>query len=169
MRTERGKQMTGWNLKAVVAIGLLAGLLVNAGCSSGDPDRLPTYPVEGTVLLNGKPVAGADVVFMYSELQRASFGRTDDQGKFKLGTYENFDGALAGAALVSVSKYEQEKVSSAPIAGEPGYDPSKAYAKSEPPKSLIPLRYADFKTSLLKANIEASRSNQSIVLELTDR
>jgi hypothetical protein len=142
---------------------------MNVGCGNGDPDRLPTYPVEGTVLFKGKPLAEADIVFMYSSLQRSSFGRTNAEGKFKLATYENSDGALAGEAQISVSKYEQEKVSSAPIAGEPGYDPSKAYAKSGPPKPLIPLRYADFSTSGLKAVVEASRSSRSIVLELTDR
>jgi hypothetical protein len=120
------------------------------------------------VTYQGKPLPQADVLLMYPELQKTSFARTDEEGNFRLATYETADGALAGKALISVSKYEQLAVSKDPIAGEPGYDPTKAYLPEKPAKSLIPQRYASFDKSELTTVIEASDSNPPLVIELKD-
>ena len=81
--------------------GLLS-MLVVLGCS-GHPDRPETYPVSGTVLLNGKPLEGADVAFYpktTGPASKSAGGRTDAQGLFSLQTYfsptDNPEGALAG-------------------------------------------------------------------------
>lgn len=76
-------------------------LAVCAGCS-GEPrggPRVETFPVTGTVLVNGAPAAGL-LVAVYpqgnSEINHQLVCSTDDQGKFTLGTYEAADGLPAG-------------------------------------------------------------------------
>ncbi len=148
---------------------LIPCLLVYAGCSSEPTDRLPTYPVKGVVSLDGKPLAKATVTLMYAELNRSSFGQTNDSGEFKLATYEDADGALAGQASISVSKWEEAELDKGPIAGEPGYDPAKAYKPQKPHKSLLPDKYSDFQKSGLSAKIEASKTNPPLKIELSSR
>ena len=144
-------------------------LFGHAGCSSEPTDRLPTYPVTGVVRLDGKPLAKANVTLMYAELNRSSFGQTNEAGEFKLATYEDADGALAGQASISVSKWEEAELDKGPIAGEPGYDPSKAYKPQKPHKSLVPEKYSDFQKSGLSAKIEASKTNPPLKIELSSR
>ena len=148
------------------AISLL--LTLCAGCGTAVDGRLPTYQVTGTVNYQGKPLDGADVILQFTEHNKASFGRTNSSGQFTLGTYESSDGALAGEALITVSKWEQLPANTTPIAGQPGYDPSKAYIPEKEPKLLVPKKYTDFSTSGLKTVIDASASNPPLHLELTD-
>lgn len=149
-------------------LALVGVLALCPGCDRTTPGRLPTYEVNGSVTYKGNPLPQADVLLMYPEIQKTSFARTDEEGNFRLATYETADGALAGKALISVSKYEQLAVSKEPIAGEPGYDPTKAYLPEKPAKSLIPERYASFDKSQLTTVIEASDSNPPLVIELKD-
>jgi hypothetical protein len=157
------RQLIDGSLMALIGV-----LALCSGCDRTPPGRLPTYEVNGSVTYKGKPLPQADVLLMYPELQKTSFARSDEEGNFRLATYETADGALAGKALISVSKYEQVPVSKDPIAGEPGYDPSKAYLPEKPAKSLIPDRYASFDKSELTTVIEASDSNSPLVIELKD-
>lgn len=85
---------------------LLAGLILAplcAGCSDGRP---PVYTVTGQVLVNGKPAAGAFVVFHPRESTAATPGRpyatTDTDGTFNMTTFESGDGAPAGTYQVTV-------------------------------------------------------------------
>ena len=84
-----------------------AGLVVLAtvgGCSSGGED-IGAVPVEGTVMMNGQPLAGAAVAFIgTSEGARAAAGITDENGKFVLTTIEQGDGAVPGEYQVTVTK-----------------------------------------------------------------
>lgn len=152
-------------------LGLLFSLLIpfsTVGCGGSVEGRLPTYKVSGTVKYKGNPLAEADVILQFAEHNKASFGRTNALGEFSLGTYESDDGALAGEALITVTKWEKLPASTAPIAGQPGYDPSKAYAAEEAPKLLVPNKYTDFKTSGLKTVVDASAQNPPLNLELND-
>jgi hypothetical protein len=147
--------------------GLLI-LTTALGCGGGTEGRLPTFKVTGTVKYKGEAVEGADVILQFAEHNRASFGRTNASGEFTLGTYENKDGALAGSAVVTVSKWEELPPSNVPVAGDPGYDPSKAEAPEPKPKLLLPKKYADFKTTDLKVVIDANSKNPPLNLELQD-
>jgi len=152
-------------------LGLAFSLLIPfifLGCSRSVDGRLPTYKVSGTVKYKGKLLENADVILQFAEHNKTSFGRTNSLGEFTLATYENADGALAGEALITVTKWEELPASTAPIAGQPGYDPSKAYAPEKAPKLLVPSKYTDFKTSGLKTVINASSSTPPLNLELED-
>jgi hypothetical protein len=75
-------------------------ILVGFGCGSKDQP----IPLEGTVLLDGQPVAGAIVSFLPDERGgRFATGTTAQDGSFRLTTYKENDGALAGDYRVTVT------------------------------------------------------------------
>lgn len=103
-------------------IGLRAALLAIAFCSltlaascgrsKAMPEikgKLPVVPVQGKLMLNGQPVAGADLMFYpvggfpqgsSSILPRA---RTNEDGEFGVSTYGVTDGAPLGKYRVTAS------------------------------------------------------------------
>jgi hypothetical protein len=75
----------------------LAGLFVIAGCDK----TIRRYPVHGSVLVDGKPVENAMVIFCpvggSEEVQKQRpFGFTGPDGKFELTTLSRADGSPAG-------------------------------------------------------------------------
>ena len=79
-------------------------LILLAGCSSS-PEK--TYPVQGVVRLDGKPLDGGSVLF--ESIEPGSSGRRytargtiDGQGNYRLSTFGRYDGAVAGRHRVVV-------------------------------------------------------------------
>ncbi len=87
----------GKRLAAVCAVGLLT----LGGCGKGRPEL---GQVAGRVTLDGKPLAGAVVMFFPLAGGRTASGTTDAQGEYRLTTFGPDDGALLGAAAVTISK-----------------------------------------------------------------
>lgn len=95
------------------------------GCS-GNSEQYETVPVSGVVTCEGKPIANATVNFTPMADQgraegrrgRVALGMTDKDGRFKLTTYENDDGAIVGKHTVTVGLNFDEKT---------GRDPSKSF------------------------------------------
>lgn len=87
-------------------IALLLGTVASVGCRRDSPqfESRPTFPVEGQVLIRGKPEAGVQVFFHpVDATQRGKpRGITDTAGKFRLRTYHDGDGAPAGEYAVTV-------------------------------------------------------------------
>jgi hypothetical protein len=88
------------------SMGIVLGLmsLILAGCGDG---RIATYPVNGTVNVNGRPAEGAIVVFCpinpAAEIEHLRpAGMADASGQFTLTTFEPSDGAPAGQYKVIV-------------------------------------------------------------------
>lgn len=83
-------------------------MIVSIGCSNDK--RLKVYPVEGTVLLDGQPLANALVVLHPLTPKNAehqpSTAQTDASGKFKATTYVSNDGVPDGEYAVTVAAYE---------------------------------------------------------------
>lgn len=76
----------------------LVVLILLAGCSDS-PEK--TYPVEGVVTLDGKPLEGGSVLF--ESIEPGSSGRRytaratiDAEGRYRLSTFGRYDGAVAG-------------------------------------------------------------------------
>ena len=114
---------------------------------------VPTYPVTGTLTLDGKPLAGATVAFYRFNKETEKFnaisdGLTDAAGRFQVSTYSRFDGAPAGEFIVTVVKTGK------------GYDDGETNAKT-----LLPEQYATPKTTPLKVTIKAGTND--IALEVT--
>jgi hypothetical protein len=76
-----------------------------AGCGDG---RIATYPVTGTVLVDGRPAEGAVVICVPTSTSEPEadrlrpFGVADAQGRFTLKTFEPGDGAPAGEYKVLI-------------------------------------------------------------------
>jgi hypothetical protein len=138
----------------------LAGLLVvlaSTGCGKTKP---ATAPVTGRVLLDGKPVAAAAVMFEPVDGGVPARGSTGADGSFTLSTFARDDGALVGRHRVSVSKFVTEGVA----ANEFGLEAAPGQPGLQP-KAALPARYADAKTSGLEATVEAGGTKVEFALE----
>ena len=85
---------------------LAAGLVALALCGCSSPLMAP---VKGRVMVNGTPVKNAAVTFSPSgapgqkETGKPGTGFTDEDGRFQLSTFSNYDGALVGTHAVLVT------------------------------------------------------------------
>lgn len=96
--------------KTALALALLVGLCL-AGCGGGDGvERLPVHPVKGAIVLDGKPLANAQVAFHpknpTDQRAKVASATTDAEGKFQLTTYDANDGAVAGEFVVTVQQFQ---------------------------------------------------------------
>ena len=123
-----------------VFFAALAATMVLCGCNRHS-GRAEVQPVEGRVLWNGKPLEGAQVVFCAQdtavEAARSPRARTGPDGRFRLGTYAQADGAPEGQYVVTVVDF--------PLA-QKGSD-------SVPGSNVLPQKYANVKTSDLRAQV----------------
>lgn len=79
---------------------LSIGLLFCVGCGPKGPDGL--VPAYGTVTLDGKPLANAQIIFRHPT-RGESVGRTDKNGDYKMAYTFSKEGAFVGENTVSFS------------------------------------------------------------------
>jgi hypothetical protein len=79
-----------------------AGVLLFLGTGCGRSDGLAS--VKGTVLLDGKPLAGAQVQFTV-EGQPPSYGRTDTNGHYDMRRTRSVSGATIGSNRVIIRTF----------------------------------------------------------------
>ncbi len=134
-------------------------LLVLTGCGgTKDPwkDKRPkTTAVSGRVTYKGNPLDEAVITFHADSGNVTSYGRTDQKGQFKLTTFEPDDGATIGSHKVAIQKFEN-----LPLPEDPEAAP-RAGPKAEP-KSLIPERYGNVKSSTLTAAVSEDGENEFV-------
>lgn len=99
----------------------LAALVVGL---SGCGQEVPLVPVEGTVTLDGIPLAGAQVLFRPTQ-GRLAAGETDDAGHYRLRYTPERLGALAGQHVVQITTVRE----------------GDEDAASKPKKERVPARY----------------------------
>lgn len=160
------------------ALGLfiaLAGCVLVAGCSKGS-QRPKTYPVTGTVTLNGKPVEGATVTFVPKEPAtgtpppQAASAVTDANGRYAIGTFATGDGAIPGEYLVKVTKYRVPQAQQ-PQAGEDPQSEMQAFLQYQAgqqqakPLNELPARYENEKTSGLFVTVQPGENKFDIDLK----
>jgi hypothetical protein len=148
-----------------IAAGIVAGLMVGfVGCSQSGP---AVQFVEGRVLLDGKPIAGATVGFgpVNPAAGLAAAGTTNAEGVFQLtasGGGAPGRGTLPGEYVVTVLKLEQSQGKSLPTPDDPDYgksaDPSVPTPAGGPPKYVVPEAYSKPETSGLKATVKPGRN-----------
>ncbi len=140
-------------LRAKLAIGALAlpALLACLSGCSGAPE--PTYPVEGTVRLDGKPLTHGGVLFQSipsatDAKPYTARGTIQSDGSYRLSTFDQHDGAVEGRhrAVVIVG-------SLVPPEGE-----------THSPEPLIPAKYASPNTSGLQYEVQPHSSTIDIEL-----
>ncbi|MBU6308328.1 MAG: hypothetical protein KJS77_01125 [Planctomycetes bacterium] len=151
----------------VVAVVACVAVVAVVGCGS---DRLATVPAQGTVRVDGKPVAGVQVVLHPinagdTRLEKLRpTARTGSDGSFVIGTYEMADGAPVGEYVVTAEWFAggPEKATST------SDDPEAAAAANATEVDRLGGRFANPETSPLKASV--GRMSSSIApFDLTTR
>lgn len=126
--------------------------------------------VKGTVTYKGKPVSDAVVNLAMEGASRGASGTTDENGNFKLTTFDTNDGAFVGTHKVTVAKLK----TTTPLGKDPKEMTPDDLLKITNEGKLgemagksgdIPAKYADTKTSPLKLTIEAGENQKNIELE----
>ena len=123
---------------AVVSL-LLAGCLGN-----GLPNLVE---VTGTVMLDGIPLAHGTIGFVPVDPDGQAAGSQIVDGEFKIVTSASAPGAAAGKYDVIISSHQPQKL---PDTTNFKLDPTKL---PPPPKSLIPEKYSNPKTSGLEVTV----------------
>jgi hypothetical protein len=132
-----------------VAVAASSLALSHFGCNSG-PSGPPLVPAEGTVALDGKPLAGALVMFEPQGETRghALFGKTDAAGKFAVSSPDGKrKGAMTGHYKVIVNKLVK------PDGSDFIPDPNKGPEDTGGFRELLPAAYSDQSQSQLQAEI----------------
>lgn len=114
--------------------GVICLLILLSGC--GGAERIGTVPAKGKLLLDGQPLAGANIRF-FPEKGPAASGFTNDAGEFVMDTNGDNAGVLPGTHQVAVEKV-----------GPP--DSNDEYA---PGKRITPEKYASIQTSGIKVTV----------------
>ena len=93
------KQLTCW----ILTVGITLPLL---GCG-GDPNVPELGYVEGTVKLDGKPLANVVLTFQ-PDKARPSYGKTNDEGWYELTYTDEYSGATIGTHTVRISSADSD-------------------------------------------------------------
>lgn len=130
-------------------------VLFAVGCGSHE---IPLYPVEGRVTFKGAPVADATVALHGDASTRLPTGRTDADGKFRISTLKEGDGAPVGKYVVTVSKFSVD----VPDSPQPTSmdQAAKAPPKTVNAKSELPRPYGDPAQSRLECEVSAKPVNE---------
>lgn len=127
----------------VIALAALCG-----SCGKPQGDRVPIYPVHGSVTVNGQPAANAMVVFHSQNpaVRLNPHGRAQADGSFQVSTYELNDGAPAGEYIVTVV----------------WCDPPPPGSSSDAPEGPDKLkgRYVNPRNSKLRVTVQEATNNQ---------
>ena len=126
----------------------LLSLLV--GCGGPKQGQLPTAQVTGQVTYRSSPLVRGEIKFIPVNASgtgvRVAYGTLDGQGRYRLGTYSQGDGAILGDYQVTAES--RKEISPDATQHATKYDLLRA-------KSLIPDRYADPGKSGLTAHVAA--------------
>lgn len=164
--------------KFVAGGSLLAGLvsLALVGCGGGGDENPATAAATGTVMYQGKPVAGATVSFVKEGAARSGVGVTNAEGKFQISTFANNDGAIIGDHVVTVVKKTGQGAALEPY--NPNMTPEeqmkkmREFSQKTPDQTAkadeLPAKYANPAVSGLKAIVSKDSSKNNYTFELVD-
>jgi hypothetical protein len=122
--------------------------------------RPQVFPATGTVTYQGKPCAGATVMFEANSPDekargKVAIGHTDSAGGFRMKTFKEYEGVVAGPHRISITK--SEFIQNLP----PNPDPTIDYPLIEKP--LLPAKYKEFQTSGLTVDVSPDGPNSFLL------
>jgi len=148
------------------------GAVISLGCGAAEGEL--TYPVTGTVTLNGAPVEGVAVSFVPDGSGQSAVGVTDASGKYALTTRKKDDGAVVGRYKVSFAKYEGQPPTTSGSTNvpaddltnryPPGYNPD-AVPEAPPAENLLPPKFSDPNSSGFSAEVGKSGNTHDFDLK----
>lgn len=118
--------------RAMAAVVAIAALCMPAGCSPPPADQPPLGRVRGKVTMDGRPLAGVDVVFA-PDAGRPSVATTDAAGGYDLWYINTTKGAKVGPHKVFIRPAELSE-GEAPAAAASGGAPVAA-------RPVVPAKY----------------------------
>ncbi len=121
---------------SVLVVVCMLSFILAVGCSPATRKQVKTVKVSGTVTLNGKPLADAEVNFSGKEF--AGIAKTDASGNYTID-------AQPGDNTIFFSKYDK------PV--DPTMSPGDAGGISGGPKQLIPKKFASINESKLTHSV----------------
>jgi hypothetical protein len=143
-------------------------------CEIGCKSRTVRVPVEGTVMLDGKPIAEAAVTFMPRAPGQLGVAVTDDVGRFVLQEAGMRPGIEPGEYDVVIVKAEGpvgppvQAVPASEIADPASFDTVQPTAVDRrPTRFIVPERYGSRQTSGLRATIAGG--TKELVFSLTKK
>ena len=122
---------------------LLCLALCGCGKRAAGPPTVDALPIKGTVTLDGKPLAGADVVFMPVDPPGAFAGTTKEDGTYQLNGLAG-KATCKGNCKVIISRMLKPDGSPVP----PGEPPAMSFAVES-----LPQRYSLANSTELSANV----------------
>lgn len=128
----------------------LAAVVLATGCTPKLPPKPQTYPVHGTVKLNGSPVHGGDIEFMQVDMNAGGVEARSvisKDGEYNASSFVDQPGMVPGEYKVRLKQYVG-------MQGKLGVEPT-----------TIPKKYLDYSTSELKFTIKAEDNALEIDLE----
>ncbi len=156
---------------AALAVSLVVAVV---GCG-GAKDK--PVPVEGVVLLDSQPLAGATVLFTPEDGKGpTSYGLTGDDGTFRLSCQNGVDGAFPGKYKVTITPASTQTVEtpSDPKEAERMADKmmrqmasKKKRASSSKRSSTLPAEYTDERKTTLRQTVPPPEGK--VTLNLTSR
>lgn len=157
---DRAMHRTRSDFPWVVASMVGAVLLAPPGCGKGR--KGPVFdltPVSGTVTLDGKPLADADVGFYLQGTAPAGYfgsgARTDAHGKYQLLTGAA-QGAVPGSYKVTVSRITDAQ--GGPVQISEGLDLEQLKMQGQAQESLAP-KYSDASQTELTTTVEQGKAD----------
>lgn len=150
--------------RPVVLLGGFVGVLLTLGSGCGSRGPAVEY-VEGVVMLDGTPLADADVGFspISSGQGLAAAGRTGVDGSFRLNAQgaKPGQGTATGEYVVTVRKVATSASLGPTSTDDPNYGKTvpDISGRDDQVKWLVPENYGNAKTSPLKATVEPGKNS----------
>ena len=135
-------------MRIFLSVAILCAAASGCGKGPGRP-KLVDLPVKGVVTLDGKPLAGADVVFMGGEPPLVFAGKTKDDGSYQLQTASRGEVQVQGQCKVTISRLV--KPDGSPLAENE--TPADAGAREQ-----LPGKYSRFDRTTLTAALTTGES-----------
>jgi len=125
--------------------------LLLSGCGRSGPGapKLLDMPIKGVVTLDGKPLAGADIVFMAGNPPAVLAGKTKDDGAYQLQAAASSPPKVEGPCKVTISRLV--KPDGSPLAENE--TPADTGAREQ-----LPGKYSRFDQTTLSAAITAAEA-----------
>jgi hypothetical protein len=146
---ELQRPIIGRSAMKIVCTAVMGALLMaTAGCSkSQDANRVPVFPTNGTVKLEGKSPKGAWIVLHPKGAGSRStessaikpHGKVGSDGTFELTSYETNDGAPAGEYTVTLELRKALKYPNGNAGPGPNLVP-KQYTRSDTSPLLVQIK-----------------------------
>ncbi|MDR0337840.1 MAG: hypothetical protein LBI18_12200 [Planctomycetaceae bacterium] len=149
-------------MKKYYLITILLISLLFFGCSTKTYTGSKTHFVDGTIMLDGVPLEGANIRFQPKDnIGETAIGKSVTAGNFKLSSVQGLpeQGAMAGTYIVIVSKTETSLLS------KPNIDPVSGDPITQIAKELLPAIYQDPINTPLKVTIKEGENKIQLDLK----